>query len=199
MPPDATQYALEALTHTKEAKEDIVTTGGIGTDLQPSLFAWSDDGHGYAILTTGIADPLQELHRTVAAIATLAAGTRTHTVAVVKEGYAAERGTQDDPRPLVQRFAAGDTTVHECFTVVTVTAHGDAAFAIQPYTVGLGRVVQWHDHDLVPIPVDDLPLAAILHGALDPDRTTTLEQALATLDDLGFAALWSTGPTDTPA
>lgn len=184
-------HTLDALQQTKEAKEDVTKTGGIGTDLQPALFAWADHGTGMAVLALGGNTPLQELHRITAATTTLAR-MGAHTIAVAKEGYAAERGTEHDPRPLAERFAT-DPTVHECITVCTVDANGDASFAIQPYSVGFGRVVQWHDNpDMVTLRADDLPATAILHGALTNDHDPiTVQQALATLDDLGFAALWT--------
>ena len=181
----------DALVQARDAKEDAVHTHGIGTDLAPTVYGWSTEGHGIAILTTPTTTPADELHHVTAAVMAFADGMGIHTATVIKEGYAAAKDTVHDPRPLAQRFAQGDKTVHECITAVTVHVDGDTTFAIHPYTVGLGRKVAWHDDmDIVNIRHTDLPLAAALHQALEPDGVTGIEHALEVLDTLGFAALW---------
>lgn len=182
----------EALLQARDAKEDIVQAQGIGSELSPAVYTWNDTGYGLAVLMEPHT-PADEYTRITAAVMAFADGMGVHTVTVVKEGYAAHRGTEHDPRPLAVRFAAGDPTVHECVTAVSVTSHGDASFAIQPYTIRVGRKVDWHDTlDLVTMSSDQLPIASSLREALAPDGRTGIDQALEALDQLGFAAMWMT-------
>lgn len=197
MAQDALARTHDALAQSKDAKADLVKDEGIGTDLYPALFAWGDQGDGYAILIDSGPDRATEYSRVLAAVIAISRGWGPHTVAFVKEGYAAQKGSEHDPRPLSERFV-DDPTVHECITVTTVTKDGDAAFAIQPYTVGLGRVVQWWDEpDIVAMNALDLPVTNALHLALIDDSTppTTPEIALDVLDELGFAGVWCVPPT----
>lgn len=188
-------FTRNALLQAREAKEDIVANNGIGSELTPAVYAWNDTGHGIAILMQAATDPADEHRRIAAAVMAFADGMAVHTATIIKEGYAAQRGTEDDPRPLAVRFAQGDTSVHECVTAVTSNTEGKATFAIQPYTVGLGRKVEWHDTlDLVNAPSILIPAASTIMSALVPDTSTSIEQALESLDELGFAALWCHQP-----
>lgn len=194
----AEERTRQALLQAREAKDDVVSTHGIGSELAPAVYTWNDHGYGIAVLTQQPADPTDEHRRVVAAVMAFADGMGVNTATVIKEGFAAQRGTEADARPLAVRFASGDPTVHECITAVTATTDGDGAFAIQPYTVGLGRKVAWHDTlDLVAMRCDELPLTHLLRQALDPDSPTDVERALDALDDLGFAAMWSVRPAST--
>lgn len=191
-------HTREALLQARDAKEDIVHTAGIGSELSPSVYTWNDTGAGLAVLVGPSKNSTDEYNRITAAVMAFADGMGVHTVTVVKEGYAAHRGTEYDTRPLAVRFASGDPTVHECVTAVSVTSHGEASFAIQPFTIMVGRKVDWHDTlDLVTMDSDQMPLTSALKEALAPDGMTGVEKALEVLDQLGFAAMWSCRPAST--
>lgn len=187
----------EALKHSKDAKAALVKDEGIGTDLAPSVLAWKDGQLiGLATLADPHPTPSGQTVQTLTAITTIAHGWDVDAISVVKEGYAARRDAAHDDRPLAERFAT-DPGVHECLTVCTVTTDAEAVFTIQPYTVGFGKVVQWHDHDTVSVEPDEVPVTSIIYACIhdaieartgdDPDiASTTLEH----LGHLGFDAAW---------
>lgn len=193
-----TRLAEEALDSARTAKQDLVADQGIGSDLSPALFSWDDHNPtGWAILADPAPHTNGELIQLIAATSAIAQGWKATTIALTKEGYSAPRDANpDDHRSLAERFAT-DPTVNECINICVVDKHGNACFLVQPYKLALGRKVEWLEHDIVDITIDETPIAAMLHKALNEAGTLRYSGhpsllprfVLDALKSMGFAAM----------
>jgi hypothetical protein len=143
-------YACVAdlLHEIRSAKQDLITEDGIGTDMAPLIVAFDDDDVlvGFAQLNVASEELVLQTARLGAVCGLMRSGWHARAFALALEVYI----DVDDPHPeqllrpdLPARFAAGDRAVQEAIVVIFLAEDGRAAQATLPYSVGLGRHVEW--------------------------------------------------------
>jgi len=189
----AAQAAEVALEIGMEGKQTLITEEGVGSDLLPSIFAFDAWGQplGYGIhVDAGETGTFEALMN---ATAVMRRAWGCETVVYMVEGYTAPSGSSDQ-RSLQLRFPT-DPDVHECLTAQAVCSDGSTAHAVQPYTVGVGRLVHWreraihltHEEDINNL-FTDVALDILTDTPYDPD-SMTWEDGFIALSELGFVAI----------
>lgn len=189
----AAQAAESTLDMGMEGKQILVTEEGIGSELLPSIFAFDAWGQplGYGIHVDTAGTGTFEALMNATAVMRRAWG--CETVVYLVEGYTAPGGSSDQ-RTLQERFPT-DKDVHECLTAQSVCSDGSVAHAVQPYTLGAGRIVHWLGREVVlkqdgdPATVFvDVALDVLTSTSYDPDGMT-YEDGFVALSELGFVAV----------
>jgi hypothetical protein len=172
----------------KEAKQILVSKGGIGADLEP-LLCLERDGRILASISLGNAVTGDDPNRVPLDFASAVFGSvalmAPDQVAVVVEAYSRTRPDSGAPEDLQARFADGDPDVTECLIVTRYTRDG-YAFVHLPYRYD-GRTVQWGEPDWPPEEeVDGFLVAALGAGmAAAADPATPKVGRAALLELLG--------------
>ena len=186
----AAQAAEATLDMGKDGKQVLLTEEGIGSELLPSIFAFDAWGQplGYGIHAdpggTGTFEALMN------ATAVMRKAWGCETVVYLVEGYTAPSGS-DDQRSLQLRFPT-DKDVHECLTAQAVCADGSVAHAVQPYTLGSGRRVNWLGREMILRDDDDESPTLFVDVAMDVLTSTLYDPEVMTYED-GFVALSELG------
>lgn len=134
----------------KRSKQVIVHRDGIGAEIAPFIVAFDGDEAmiGFAQISYPAKTHLDKYRRIAAAAYIMRTVWHAKKILIVMEGFVARRGL-DDPAPqandLPVRYANGDKSVNECLSIVGHDAN-DRSYALTlPYTIGLGRVLNWID------------------------------------------------------
>lgn len=180
-----------ALQDAREAREDLTAEEGIGAELLPTLYAWDTNNQliGTASIKRQNDDIYQQQTAILAGIRIIREGWQATTIALLAEAYTSKKG--DNTLTLAERFAT-DPDVHECLTLVAVNDEGEALIAVQPFTAGLGRTINWHEDELTPIQATDSPNANLMYATLisAPEQPTkperTPQTAIEALMRLGY-------------
>lgn len=189
----AAQAADSTLEMGMEGKQVLITEEGVGSDLLPSIFAFDAWGQplGYGIhVDAGDTGTFEALMN---ATAVMRRAWGCETVVYMVEGYTAPSGSSDQ-RSLQLRFPT-DKDVYECLTAQAVCSDGSVAYAVQPYTVGVGRIVHWKERAVrLSDPDDmtnvfmDIAMDVLSETAYDPENMT-YEDGFVALSELGFVAV----------
>lgn len=134
----------------KRSKQLIVHRDGIGAEIAPVIIAFdSDNGMiGFAQISRPTKDHRDKYKRIATAAYIMRTTWHAKKIVVVMESYVAKRNLDDptpDPKDLAVRYANGDKSVNECLSVIGHDASGKGYAMTIPYTIGLGRVVEWID------------------------------------------------------
>lgn len=184
------------------AKETAVKEYGVGEDLTFSLFAWKDDAI-CAIATMGYEymreDPAKRLERISIAATILRKGWHVDEFTFLAEAFCSMDAARTKGKNLREAFLEPDSPVQECLTLTHIT-HDSAVLLTQPYSVGLGRKVEWHPllRNLDTHGLRDSQYPFVLMKVLElevepiPENKTTFHRVLADgLESDGFAVQWT--------
>lgn len=134
----------------KRSKQLLVHRDGIGAEIAPVIIAF--DGNSEMIGFAQISHPAKTLldkYRRIAAAAYIMRTTwHAKKIVIVMESYVAKRNLGDpapEAKDLAVRYANGDKSVNECLSVIGHDANGTGYAMTIPYTIGLGRIVDWID------------------------------------------------------
>lgn len=189
---DVNSILDDAYQMARASKEMLVLSEGIGSDLAPAILSYDNTGcNGCAVLVDRGQLPPPVLLGHAAAI--VRAGWSAQAVALITEAYSAPRDTSNDPRPLAERFIT-DPNVHESIVITAVDLAGNSGCLVAPYTIGVGRLIHWHEPEQGTAPAHDTPYTSALHDILtavtaNPDLETEADIALAELGFVAFTTL----------
>ena len=142
---DPTSFSMDFAI---QAKNNVVFSFGIGSDLHPIIIGFDEDNEpfGFAQMRRPSLTMTEGLQR-IAEVGTLMrSGWHCNSLAVIAEGYASTRGISEEldmTKTFAQRFADGDKRVTECLTVAWASEYGECEVSVVPYTIGLGRKILW--------------------------------------------------------
>lgn len=142
-------WLLDVVTETKET---LVSEDGIGADLPPMVAAFDEDGLpiGQAQVRTSSESREDQFRRLIAVATLMRSGWHASSLGIVLEGYMVVGGDRTDTTSLASRFADGDRSVVECISIVYADIDGSKTVISLPYSVGLGRKVEWlHDQQQI--------------------------------------------------
>lgn len=144
-----TNATLTCLHLGAQAKASLVTTDGIGSDLLPTLAAYSDPNTiiGYAILHDLPPVPQMTYRRLTQAAGMMVTGWHATGLALIMESYVEANDNpfaSDTDTSLAQRFPT-DPTVDEALWAAYTDHHHNDAMGITTYHQHVGRKVTFDD------------------------------------------------------
>jgi hypothetical protein len=145
--PDQVQKIVAAIV---DKKTRLVFNGGIGSELNPQVVAFDDQGNvlGVAEMKIGVETHFEQFENLVYVASLMRSGWHASSIALCMEGYMALGLTEKRSSvPLSELFAANDQNVMECLTVVWHSENDESAVYSLPFRIGLGRSVEFLDHE----------------------------------------------------
>ena len=129
---------------TKVAKQISVDEQGIGEDLNINIFAWREN-ELIAIVqlkNTHKTSPAKRLEKIMAGSCILRKGWGVDEFTFVAEGYCSLKPSETKGKDLRALFAEQNSPVKECISFTHIK-EDDHSFVSVPYTVTVGRIVDW--------------------------------------------------------
>jgi len=149
---DMSKMAL-ALTSAQMAKDVAVSEYGIGEDIATHFLGWSNK---YLLLifqmkkALTLLSPEEKFNRCKELCETMRKYWGIASLTMVAEGYCSLDATQTENTQLATAFLDKNKPVFECITVSHASLDDSGSvtpvsMVAAPYTVGVGKVVDWRD------------------------------------------------------
>jgi len=142
-PTDLDKMAL-AVESAKLAKQMSVSEEGIGEDININLFCWKNDylASVVQLSNTHKLERNERVEKITDAACILRKGWGVDEFTFIAEGYCSMKPSQTKNQDLAELYAQKNSPVKECISFTHITQN-DATFVSVPYSVGLGKKVDF--------------------------------------------------------
>lgn len=157
----------------RAAKEHLVESEGIGSDIAPCVFGFDESGEliGWAQMDSSARDYDDQCRRMMSVAGMMRSGWHATSIALSSEAYL-WIGLDDEfpDEPLERLFAQGDKRVTECVSLVLMNEDGEELTSVNPYTQLYGRKVAWTGGEVTGEPAYGQPstILRLIFNGLDP-------------------------------
>lgn len=178
---DKVALAVEAV---KVAKQATVEEGGIGEDMNISLFCWKGSKLVSILQLAGThqMDKTERLDRITRAACIKRQGWGVDSFTFIAEGYCSLKPAETKNQDLAALFAQPDSPVTECLSFTQLGSETPIFISV-PYKIKVGKKVEFGDalwYSALDV-MRDLTYAATLNASLQlPNESTELPDARET-------------------